>query len=126
MCATPLKAPLGSVLVYLGDARLGKVPRGTPGGYYGHVEMVALHEDGRRLYVSDCPRALPGGSVRDNFTRRAWLPPGPAIWKAPPVEDQIAVIMQERKRMALEIFVRQRVALTLVQKSAAKSSQENL
>jgi len=125
-CTTPLKAPLGSVLVYVGDARLGKIPRGTPGGYYGHVEMVALHKDGRRLYVSDCPRVLPGGSVRDNFTGRAWLPPGPAIWKAPPVEDQVAVVMQERKRMALEIFARQRGELTAVQKPATASSQENL
>ena len=67
-CKTPMQAPLGSVLVYLGDARLGKRPRGTPGGYYGHVEMVALGFTGQRLYVADSPRVLPGGSVRDNFT----------------------------------------------------------
>lgn len=125
-CTTPLKAPLGSVLVYVGDARLGKMPRGTPGGYYGHVEMVALHQDGRRLYVSDCPRALPGGTVRDNFTGRAWLPPGQSIWKAPPVEDQVAVVMEERKRMALEVFARQRSELTSVQKPTTGSSLENL
>lgn len=107
-CATPLNAPLGSVLVYLGDARVGKRPRGTPGGYHGHVEMVALSKDGRRLYVADSPRTLPGGTVRDNFTGRAWLPPGPSIWKAPDVADQVAVVLEERKRMALAEFARQR------------------
>ncbi len=125
-CATPLKAPLGSVLVYLGDGRMGKAPRGTPGGYYGHVEMVALHKDGRRLYVSDSPRPLPGGTVRDNFTGRAWLPPGPAIWKAPAVEDQVAVVMEERKRMALAVFARQRGELTSLEQPVAESSRENL
>ena len=103
--ATPQQAPLGSVLVYLSDTREGKRPRGTPGGYYGHVEMVALNSAGQRLYVSDSPRALPGGSVRDNFTGRAWLPPGSrSIWKAPPMEDQIAEILEARKRMALDKF----------------------
>jgi len=104
-CTTPQQAPLGSVLVYLSDTREGKRPRGTPGGYYGHVEMVALNAAGQRLYVSDCPRPMPGGSVRDNFTGRAWLPPGShSIWKAPPMDQQIAVILEERKRMALEQF----------------------
>jgi hypothetical protein len=107
-CVAPLKAPLGSVLVYLGDARLGKRPRGTPGGRFGHVEMVALGRDGSRLYVADSPRARPGGSVRDNFTGRAWLPPGPSIWQAPAVGDQVEVVMRERKRMALAEFSRRR------------------
>ena len=30
-CSSPHRAPLGSVLVYLGDARVGKHARGTPG-----------------------------------------------------------------------------------------------
>lgn len=113
-CITPLKAPLGSVLVYLGDARLGKRPRGTPGGRFGHVEMVALGPNGGRLYVADSPRPRPGGSVLDNFTGRAWLPPGPSIWQAPGVEDQVAVIMRERKKMALTEFSRRRGELTAV------------
>jgi len=124
-CATPLNAPLGSVLVYLGDARVGKRPRGTPGGYHGHVEMVALSKDGRRLYVADSPRALPGGTVRDNFTGRAWLPPGPSIWKAPEVEDQVAVVVEERKRMALAEFARQRGELAAAPPLAAEPG-ENL
>lgn len=106
-CDSPFKAPLGSVLVYLGDSRVGKRPRGTPGGYYGHVEMVALGFTGQRLYVADSPRQMPGGTVRDNFTGRAWLPPGsPKIWKAPPVDEQIATVLQERNRMAMAHFNR--------------------
>lgn len=115
VCTMPEKAPLGSVLVYSSDTRLGKIPRGTPGGYYGHVEMVALAKDGHRLYVSDSPRAKPGGSVRNNFTGRAWLPPGPSIWKAPAVQDQVAAVMEERKQMALAEFARRRGELTAVQ-----------
>jgi hypothetical protein len=105
-CLSPWKAPLGSVLVYLGDRRVGKDPRGTPGGYYGHVEMVALGNAGERLYVSDCARPAPGGTVRDNFTCRAWLPPGREIWKAPPIETEVAALMEERMRMALAKFDR--------------------
>jgi hypothetical protein len=125
-CNIPEKAPLGSVLVYSGDSRLGKVPRGTPGGYFGHVEMVALSKQGNRLYVSDSPRARPGGTVRDNFTKRAWMPPGPSIWKAPAVEDQVAAVMEERKRMALTEFARRRGELTSVQSLPIGNPQENL
>ncbi len=104
-CLTPERAPLGSVLVYLGDKRSGKVPRGTPGGYYGHVEMVALGPSGSRLYVADSPRARPGGTVRDNFTGRAWMPPGGMpLWRTPSAEEQVAVVLGERKRMAFEYF----------------------
>ncbi len=112
-CKNPMQAPLGSVLVYLGDARVGKRPRGTPGGYYGHVEMVALGFTGQRLYVADSPRVLPGGTVRDNFTGRAWLPPGNhQIWKAPPVEEQVATVLQERNRMAMAHFTRSKGEFT--------------
>lgn len=112
-CKNPMMAPLGSVLVYLGDARLGKRPRGTPGGYYGHVEMVALGFTGQRLYVADSPRVLPGGTVRDNFTGRAWLPPGNReIWKAPPVAEQVAAVLQERNRMAMAHFTRSKGEFT--------------
>ncbi|HEY5812051.1 MAG TPA: hypothetical protein VIT23_05315 [Terrimicrobiaceae bacterium] len=105
-CSSPLRAPLGSVLVYLGDVRVGKRPRGTPGGYYGHVEMVAIGRSGQRLYVSDNPRIAPGGTVCDNFTGRAWVPPGRILWKTPPVGEDIEVILQERKQLALKYFRR--------------------
>lgn len=110
-CFAPERAPLGSVLVYSGDRRVGKIPRGTPGGYYGHVEMVALSPNGGRLYVADSPRAKPGGSVPDNFTGRAWLPPGTSfastVVSAPvPVERQVEIVFQERRRMALAQFGR--------------------
>jgi len=105
-CSSPQRAPLGSVLVYLGDSRVGKRPRGTPGGYYGHVEMVALGPTGQRLYVSDNPRVAPGGTVPDNFTGRAWIPPGRAIWKMPTVGEDIESILQERKSLALKHFNR--------------------
>lgn len=121
-CATPTSAPLGSVLVYLGDARVGKQPRGTPGGRFGHVEMVALSPDGRRLYVADSPRARPGGTVRDNFTGRAWLPPGPSLWQAPAVEDQVALVMRERRRMAMKAFSSQRGELTAVTTSLTEGN----
>lgn len=103
-CVTPYKAPLGSVLVYMSDTRMGKRNRGTPGGYYGHVEMVALGFNGQRLYVADSPRIKPGGSVPDNFTGRAWLPPGQLLAPAPPIEQQVALVLQERTRMAMEHF----------------------
>jgi hypothetical protein len=105
-CSSPQRAPLGSVLVYLGDAKVGKHPRGTPGGYFGHVEMVALGRSGERLYVSDNPRVMPGGTVRDNFTGRAWVPPGRSLWSTPAVAEDIDTILQERKRLALEYFRR--------------------
>ena len=109
-CTAPHKAPLGSVLVYLGDARVGKRLRGTPGGYHGHVEMVALNPNGQRLYVSDCARVAPGGTVRDNFTCRAWLPPGRAIWTAPPVQKQVETVVEQRLHMAIEYFNRPQLA----------------
>lgn len=76
-CSDPLMAPYGSVLVYDSDWRLlGKNKRDTPGGRWGHVEFVAWDEKtGGRVYVSDAPRQTPGGTVLDNFTRRAWVPP---------------------------------------------------
>jgi hypothetical protein len=105
-CTSPHRAPLGSVLVYLGDARVGKRPRGTPGGSFGHVEMVALGTGGQRLYVSDSPRVAPGGTVPDNFTGRAWVPPGRTLWRTPAVSEDIDTILRERKRLALEHFRR--------------------
>ncbi len=106
-CLAPERAPLGSVLVYLGDKRSGKASRGTPGGYYGHVEMVALGPSGGRLYVADNARVRPGGTVRDNFTGRAWMPPGGApLWRTPSAEEQVALVLEERKRMAFEYFDR--------------------
>lgn len=105
-CLTPYNAPLGSVLVYMGDSKLGKLPRGTPGGYFGHVEMVSLNATGQRIYVSDCPRAKPGGSVPDNFTMRAWLPPGQPTKPAPATTADVALVIQERYKMAIAYFDR--------------------
>jgi hypothetical protein len=105
-CTFPQRAPLGSVLVYLGDARIGKPVRGTPGGNFGHVEMVALRRDGQRLYVSDSARLAPGGTVPDNFTGRAWIPPNRQLWKKPDAGEDIETILQERKLLAMEYFRR--------------------
>jgi len=105
-CSSPHRAPLGSVLVYLGDRRVGKLPRGTPGGYYGHVEMVAIGHSGQRLYISDNPRIAPGGTVPDNFTGRAWIPPGRALWRTPAPAEDIESILQERKALAMKYFKR--------------------
>ncbi|MDX2082183.1 MAG: hypothetical protein SFU53_15470 [Terrimicrobiaceae bacterium] len=113
--SSPGKAPLGSVLVYTSDRRLGRVPRGTPGSYYGHVEMVALSPQGGRMYVADSPRPRPGGSVPDNFTGRAWVPPGSTRPRVITVDIDIDTIMSERLKMALDHFDRaagQRAALT--------------
>lgn len=107
---SPTKAPLGSVLVYLGDRRMGKVPRGTPGGYFGHVEIVSLAPAGGRIYVADSPRPVPGGSVPDNFTGRAWVPPGTLLAKPAPVTVQVDVILQQRLEMALAYFGQQQHA----------------
>ncbi len=103
---SPRSAPLGSVLVYLGDRRLGKTPRGTPGGYHGHVEMVALAPGGGRLYVADCPRPSPGGTVPDNFTGRAWVPPKTMLATAPPINVQVETVLEERLKMASGYFDR--------------------
>ena len=106
--ASPARAPLGSVLVYSGDQRLGKIPRGTPGGYFGHVEMVSLAPNGGRIYVADCPRLIPGGSVPNNFTGRAWVPPGTMLAAPLPVDSQIGSILQQRLQMAQAYFSAQR------------------
>jgi len=106
--ASPARAPLGSVLVYSGDQRLGKIPRGTPGGYFGHVEIVSLAPNGGRIYVADCPRPIPGGSVPNNFTGRAWVPPGTMLAAPVPVDSQVDTILQQRLLMAQAYFSQQR------------------
>ena len=112
---SPARAPLGSVLVYSGDQRLGKIPRGTPGGYFGHVEMVSLAPAGGRVYVADSPRPIPGGSVPDNFTGRAWVPPGTMLAAPLPVGSQVGVILQQRLQMAQAYFSAQRTEHTALQ-----------
>jgi hypothetical protein len=102
--SSPFRAPLGSVLVYSSDRNLGKIPRGTPGGYFGHVEMVSVSEAGSRIYVADSPRVAPGGTVPDNFTGRAWVPPGTLLAAPAPLAVQIDSIMEERLRMARSYF----------------------
>ncbi len=106
--SSPHRAPLGSVLVYLGDRRMGKSPRGTPGGYYGHVEMVALAPSGGRIYVADSARPAPGGTVVDNFTGRAWVPPRTLLASAPPISDQVDAVLEERLKMASQHFDRKK------------------
>ena len=65
---------------------------------------------------SDNPRLAPGGTVPDNFTGRAWVPPGRAIWKLPAIGEDIDSVLQERKALALKHFHRKE------QKLAALSS----
>ena len=115
--ASPARAPLGSVLVYSGDLRLGKMPRGTPGGYFGHVELVSLAPHGGRIYVADCPRTIPGGSVPNNFTGRAWLPPGTMLSAPLPVDSQVETILQQRLQMAQAYFSQQRTEHASLQTS---------
>ena len=114
---SPARAPLGSVLVYSGDQRLGKIPRGTPGGYFGHVEMVSLAPNGGRIYVADKPRLIPGGSVPNNFTGRAWVPPGTMLGAPQPVDAQVAVVLQQRLQMAQAYFSEQRTEHASLQTS---------
>lgn len=102
--SSPARAPLGSVLVYSGDQRLGRIPRGTPGGYFGHVEMVSLAPNGGRIYVADCPRSIPGGSVPNNFTGRAWLPPGTMLAAPVALDVQVEAVLQQRLQMAQAYF----------------------
>jgi hypothetical protein len=101
---SPHRAPLGSVLVYLGDRRVGKALRGTRGGRFGHVEMVSLAPTGGRIYVADMPRVRPGGTVPDNFTGRAWVPPRTLLASAPPIAEQISAVLDERLQMAHTFF----------------------
>lgn len=102
--ASPYRAPLGSVLVYFGDRKVGKSPRGTPGGRYGHVEMVALAPNGGRVYIADLPRVKPGGTVPDNFTGRAWVPPRTLLATTPPLAEQVEGVLNDRLAMARQHF----------------------
>jgi hypothetical protein len=127
--SSPARAPLGSVLVYFGDRMMGKAPRGTPGGYFGHVEMVSLAPTGGRIYVADSPRPVPGGTVPDNFSGRAWLPPGTATGSphvaSQPVELQVDLVMKERLEMALAYFAKrsdQHVSLQTALQPATESA----
>jgi len=105
--SSPYRAPLGSVLVYMSDRRVGKPARNRAGGRYGHVEMVALAQNGGRLYVSDSPRVKPGGSVPDNFTGRAWVPPGTQLRANADFEArQVRGVMADRRSMAERFFRR--------------------
>jgi len=108
---SPGRAPLGSVLVYSSDVRiLGRNARGTAGGRYGHVEFVAKDASGGRVYVADHVRGRPGGTVLDNFTGRAWLPP-----QAPTremllravkatINKDVEILHSQRLEQALEYF----------------------
>jgi len=56
------------------------------------------------MYVADLPRPAPGGSVPDNFTGRAWVPPGTMMAAPAPIDTQISVIMEQRLKMAQNYF----------------------
>lgn len=115
-CPVPKYAPFGSILVYTSDLRLhGRNLVGTKGGKFGHVELVALDEKLGRVYVSDKPRRIAGGTVPMNFTKRAWVPPGfvPPSGSAPlkvssydPVKVVTASkeLMNERLLLAKALF----------------------
>jgi len=110
-CSHPSRAPEGSVLVYNSDVRLlGRNDRGTPGGRYGHVEFVARDAEGRRVYVADHVRGRPGGTVLDNFTGRAWLPPqaptAEMLLRAvkSTIDRDVEVLHQQRLQQALHYF----------------------
>lgn len=61
---TPENAPPGAVLVYDRDVNYSN----KSGGHkYGHVEIVAVDNNGNRQYVSDKARDNWGGSVPGNF-----------------------------------------------------------
>jgi hypothetical protein len=118
ICPDPSHAPLGSVVVYLSDMRVhGQNLVGTKGGVYGHVELVALDENARRVYVSDKPRVKPGGTVPANFTRRAWIPPGftfprgvnplpPSSYDPKKISEMANQLKEERIDLAMAIFAR--------------------
>ncbi|MCK9590304.1 MAG: hypothetical protein M0Q93_13215, partial [Terrimicrobiaceae bacterium] len=93
------------------------------GGYFGHVEMVSLAPSGGRIYVADSPRPIPGGSVPDNFTGRAWVPPGTLLAAQPPVEAQVEVILQQRLQMAQTYFNGQRTEHASLQMSLREAQQ---
>jgi hypothetical protein len=118
-CPKPEWAPYGSVLVYTSDMRLyGRNKVGTKGGIHGHVELVAIDPKMGRVYVSDKPRAKPGGTVPRNFTKRAWVPPGyvypvgqPVLVKSsfnPKIHLQNASqLRDERIELAMAVFSKQ-------------------
>lgn len=63
----PNNAPEGALLFFDNDRSVGKNNRGTGGGSFGHVEMVAKDGNGQTWFVSDKARHNWGGSVPDNF-----------------------------------------------------------
>ena len=81
-------------------------PRGTTGGYFGHVEMVALGTTGQRLYVSDSPRCPPGGHGSRQFYGTGLASSRRGLWRTPAADEDINPILEERKRLALQYFNR--------------------
>lgn len=61
-------APVGSILTFNSDVRMGNAARNSGGGTYGHVEFVGTDSSGSRTYISDTARSNWGGSVADNFS----------------------------------------------------------
>lgn len=73
---TPADAPANSMLVYKSDTDLGKSARNGGGGTYGHVEYKGVDSSGKpAYYYGRGMKPNPGGSVPDNFTGFAYIPP---------------------------------------------------
>lgn len=69
----PQNAPPGAVIAYDRDPPSIRKNNGA-GSEFGHVEIVAMGEDGKRRYVSDTTRTNPGGTVPHNFAGVFWHP----------------------------------------------------
>ncbi len=70
---TAANAPPGAVIAYDRDPPSTRKNNGA-GSQYGHVEIVAMGEDGKRRFVSDAVRANAGGTVPHNFAGVFWHP----------------------------------------------------
>ncbi len=74
--SSPSQAPPNSMLVYKSDPDLGKSARNMGGGTYGHIEYKGVNADGNpAYYYGRGMKPNPGGSVPDNFTGFAYIPP---------------------------------------------------
>ena len=74
--SSPSEAPANSMLVYKSDTDKGKSPRNGGGGTYGHIEYKGVDSGGNpSYYYGRGMKPNPGGSVPDNFTGYAYIPP---------------------------------------------------
>lgn len=112
---TPENAPPGAVLVYDKRPRSQQNGDGGGGDEFGHVEIVAVENDGSRKYVSDKARTNFGGTVPDRFVG-AYIHPdmhkqidrqtaqnmlagsGVNIDDIPTLDDALGLTREERER----------------------------